>query len=104
MLESSIASSINLNIAIKMIRMAENVLIGKVDHYYEKVGVVAATLQDEVSIGDMLIFKKDNKEIEQKVTSMQINHISVERGFKGDSVGIKVDQPIEEGSDIYKEL
>ncbi|MGC8586632.1 MAG: hypothetical protein ACP5K5_03785 [Candidatus Micrarchaeia archaeon] len=84
--------------------MPEKIKVGTVDHYYDKIGVVAVTLSDEIALGDMLVFKKGEKEIEQKVTSMQINKIAVERGFKGDSVGIKVDQPVEEGSEVYKEL
>ncbi len=45
-----------------------------------------------------------NEEVRQKVTSIQINHINVQHGFKGDSIGIKVDQQVDEGSDVYKEL
>ncbi|MGC8652102.1 MAG: translation elongation factor-like protein [Candidatus Micrarchaeia archaeon] len=84
--------------------MPEKVKVGKVEHYYDKIGVAAVVLEDEVAIGDMLVFKQGSSENEQKVTSMQINHINVEKGFKGDSVGIKVDAPVDEGSDVYKEL
>ncbi|MGC9190461.1 MAG: translation elongation factor-like protein [Candidatus Micrarchaeia archaeon] len=78
--------------------------IGVVDHYYDKSGAVVVTLEGEVGIGDRIYFRKGEKEVEQKVSSIQVNHINVERGFKGDSVGIKVDQPVEDGSEVYKEV
>ncbi|MGC8538239.1 MAG: translation elongation factor-like protein, partial [Candidatus Micrarchaeia archaeon] len=65
-------------------------------------GVIAVDLTGEVSIGDRVSIEKGEKKFEQKIKSIQIEHIEVNRGFSGDSVGIKVDQPVEEGSDIYK--
>ncbi|MCL4374117.1 MAG: hypothetical protein M1360_03980 [Candidatus Marsarchaeota archaeon] len=84
--------------------MPEKVKVGMVEHYYEKIGVAAVELEGEIAVGDTLVFKQGDKENEQKVLSMQINHINVEKGFKGDSVGIKVDAPVDEGSEVYKEL
>ncbi len=82
--------------------MPEKILVGKVTKYYDKLGVIAVDLTGEVSIGDRVSIEKGEKKFEQKIKSIQIEHIEVNRGFSGDSVGIKVDQPVEEGSDIYK--
>ena len=82
--------------------MPEKILIGKVRKYYDKIGVIAVDLTGEVGVGDRISIEKDDKKVEQKVKSIQIEHIDVNKGFSGDSIGIKVDEPVEEGSDVYK--
>jgi putative protease len=82
--------------------MPEKILIGKVRKYYDKIGVIAVDLTGEVGVGDRISIEKDSKKVEQKVKSIQIEHIDVNKGFSGDSIGIKVDEPVEEDSDVYK--
>ena len=82
--------------------MSDKVLVGKVAKYYENPGVIAIELLDELGVGDTMYIETPNAKLEQKVRSMEIEHIHVNHGFKGDSVGVKVDQPVEEGSEVYK--
>ncbi|MEM3827209.1 MAG: hypothetical protein QXR58_01235 [Candidatus Micrarchaeaceae archaeon] len=84
--------------------MPEKLLVGKVVKYYEKIGVIAVDLTGEVGVGDRISIEKGDKKLEQKIKSMQVEHIDVNKGFSGDSVGIKVDEPVEEGSEVYKLL
>jgi len=38
----------------------------------------------------------------QEVSSMQVEHKSVDSAKSGDSVGLKVDQPVKENSKVFK--
>ena len=76
--------------------------VGKVVHYYDKVGVAIVELSGKLAVGDTLKIKRGEDEFDQEVTSMQIEHESVESAKKGDAVGIKVDQKTKEGALVYK--
>ena len=76
--------------------------VGKVVHYYDKVGVAIVELSEKLAVGDTVKLKRGEDEFEQEVTSMQIEHESVESAKKGDAVGIKVDQKTKEGAVVFK--
>lgn len=77
-------------------------LVGKVTHLYHKIGVVIVKLSGSVAIGDTLHFKGNEREFEENVSSMQINHKDVSSAAKGDEVGMKVSGPAREGDKVYK--
>ncbi|MCH7552358.1 hypothetical protein IIB49_03145 [Patescibacteria group bacterium] len=72
--------------------------IGKVIHYYSKAGVVIVELQGELKVGDRIRIEKGENTFEQEISSMQKEYQAIEKGEKGDAVGIKVDQKAKEGS------
>jgi translation elongation factor EF-1alpha len=72
--------------------------IGKVTHYYNKVGVAIVELQGELKVGDRIRIEKGERAFDQEVTSLQKEYQTLEKGEKGDSVGIKTDQKAKEGS------
>lgn len=76
--------------------------IGKVAHYYDKIGVAILDLtSDSLKVGQQIKFKKGEKEFIQEVSSLQVDHKAVEEVKKGESFGLKVDQPVEEGTKVY---
>ncbi len=76
--------------------------IGKVTHYYDKLGVAIIDLDSKgLSLGQELKFKKADEEFTQKVSSLQIDHKEVEEVKKGDSFGLKVDRPTKPGTLVY---
>ncbi|RLC37841.1 hypothetical protein DRH29_00280 [candidate division Kazan bacterium] len=75
--------------------------VGKVTHYYDKIGVAIVELAGPLKLGDSVTFKKGGEEIHsQKVESMQIEKESVDKAKKGDVIGLKVDKPIKEGTEV----
>jgi len=76
-------------------------LVGKVIHYYDKIGVAIVRLGKALKAGDKVKFVKGDNVFEQIVSSMQIEHIQLPEGKKGQEVGIKVDQPTKEGTLVY---
>lgn len=75
--------------------------IGKVVHYYDKIGVAIVDLNDNLKLGDTVTFKKGDDEKTETVESIQIERAAVESAKKGDVVGIKVNEPLKEGTEVY---
>lgn len=76
--------------------------VGKVVHYYDKLGVAIIELSAPLAVGDTIKVKHGEEEFAQSVTSMQVEHETVQSGKKGDSVGVKVDQKTKEGAVVFK--
>jgi len=76
--------------------------IGKVTHYFSKIGVSIIELSDGLKVGDKIAIEKGDVSFQQEVTSMHIEHDPVEEAKAGESVGLKVDQPAREGSVVYR--
>ncbi len=75
--------------------------LGKVVHYYDKIGVAIVRLTQALKVGDKVKFVKGDSVFEQTVESMQIEHESLTEGKKGDEIGIKVDKSAKEGTLVY---
>lgn len=77
--------------------------IGKVTHYYDKIGVAVVELDGGLSKGDKIKFVRGGEDMfEQEVKSMQIEHDEIDSAKKGDVVGLKVDQEVKEDAEVYK--
>ena len=66
------------------------VLLGFVEDYYAKIGVVALTLKAPLAVGQRVQIIGHTTNFEQTVDSMQIDHMAVTQAASGDGVGIKV--------------
>lgn len=75
--------------------------IGTVTHYYGNIGVAIVELSGKLSVGDKVKFGDGENEFEQTVESMQIEHKDISSAKKGDVIGLKVDEKISEGADVY---
>jgi len=82
--------------------MAEEKLIGKITHYFGNIGVAVIKLtKGSLKVGDSVRFKGGDVDFEQEITSMQAEHINIEKAKKGDDFGVKVDQKVREGYQVY---
>jgi len=85
--------------------------IGTVTHYYGNISVAIVALTGKLSKGDKVKFESGSprssesgagkNEFEQTVESMQIEHKEIDSAKKGDIVGMKVDQKVSDGADVY---
>lgn len=82
--------------------MSKKDLIGKVIHYYDKIGVAVVRLEKTLKVGDKVKFTKGDKSFEQTIESMQLEHKRVTLGKKSEEAAIKVDQIVKSGTAIYK--
>ena len=81
--------------------MAKDNLIGKVVHWYDKIGVAVIELGESLNIGDKVKIKHGDTEFEEIISSMQLDHESVKSGKKGQGIAVKLSQKAGEGSEIY---
>lgn len=75
--------------------------IGNVTHFYGNIGVAIVALTGKLSKGDKVKFESGKTEFEQTVESMQIEHKEIESAKKGDVIGMKVNEKVGEGADVY---
>ena len=75
--------------------------IGKVTHYYGKLGVAIIELSAPLKVGDRIKIQGPSSEFEQAVDSMQVDHQAVTEAKKGEVVGVKVVEKAGEGAKAY---
>ncbi|MEM5805506.1 MAG: translation elongation factor-like protein [Candidatus Aenigmatarchaeota archaeon] len=80
----------------------EKKLVGKVTHYYNKIGVAIVELEDTLSVGDEIFIEGKSTNLQQVVESMEIEHKRVNVAKAGDSIGLKVNDRVREGDFVYK--
>ena len=75
--------------------------IGKVSHYFSKIGVATIKLVSELKVGDEIIVIGNSTGIEKsKVERIEIKKKSVSSGKKGDEIGIKLPK-INKNDEVY---
>jgi len=80
----------------------EEELIGKITHFYGRVGVGIIELSDALKVGDAIHIKGHTSDFTQQVSSMQVEHVDVSEAKAKDIIGIKVDQKAHVGDSVYK--
>ncbi len=82
--------------------MAE-VEIGKVTHYFSKVGVAAIQIvQETLRVGDTIHVKGHTSDFTQKIDSMQVDNKPVAEATPGQSIGLRVKDHAREHDLVYK--
>ena len=77
--------------------------VGHVSHYYNKIGVAIVELTSTLSVGDKIKFMRGGEDLfEQDVESMQIEHKKVDAAGKGDVIGLKTNEAVREGAEVFK--
>lgn len=76
--------------------------VGRITHFFSKIGVAAIELEDELKVGDTIHVKGHTSDWTQDVSSMQIEHDEVEKAGPGDEIGIKVKGHAREHDVVYK--
>jgi putative protease len=81
----------------------DSLKVGDVSHYYSNIGVAVVGLTATLKVGDKITVKGATSNFTQLVKYMQIEHRSVEEAVLGDSVGLKVQDRVRRGDEVYKE-
>ncbi|HLC51194.1 MAG TPA: translation elongation factor-like protein [archaeon] len=77
-------------------------LVGKVEHYFGKVGVAIVDLSDTVKVGDKIAIEGPSTMFEQVIDSIQVEHKPVQSAKKGDAIGIKVKDKVREKDNVFR--
>ena len=78
--------------------------VGSVTHYFTRIGVAVVELSGTLSVGDRILIKGMTTNIEQTVSSMEIERESIKKAEAGQSVGLKVEDRVREGDVVYRIL
>lgn len=81
--------------------MAEEKLIGKVIHYYGKLGVAIIELSEPLKVGQTVHFKGAHDDFTQEVSELQYEHQAIPEGKAGQQVGLKVTQKVHENDQVF---
>ncbi len=77
--------------------------VGRVTHFYDKLGVAIIELDAPLAVGDKIKFVRGGEDLfEQEVDSIQIEHEKKDTAGKGDVVGLKTNESVKEGTEVYK--
>ncbi len=77
-------------------------VVGKITHYYGKIGVAIIKLLGPLKKGESVRIEGGQTQFSQKVGSMEIDHKKVTAAKKGDEIGLKVKQKAREGYRVYR--
>jgi len=81
----------------------KEIKIGEVSHYFNKIGVAAIKIiSGQLKKGDIIHIKGHTTDFTEEIGSMQIEHQPVEVANTGDEIGIKVDNVVREGDEVFK--
>ncbi|MEK7641134.1 MAG: translation elongation factor-like protein [Patescibacteria group bacterium] len=76
--------------------------IGVVTHFYGGIEVAIMKFKKPVKAGSVVRIKGATTDFEQKIKSMQYDHKDVSVAKKGQEVGVKVDDKVRQGDEIFK--
>lgn len=86
--------------AAKKSGVSEKQLIGVVTHYFPHVRAAVVKLKKPLSVGDMILIKGATTNFEQRVESMQIDHVPIQTAKKGDEIGLQVKDRVREHDSV----
>ena len=82
---------------------AEEMQVGKVTHYFTKIGVAVIEVTDgSIKVGDEVHIKGHTTDFKQRVASLQMENESVQMAGQGQSIGVKVNEPVRANDLVYK--
>jgi len=75
--------------------------IGQITHYFGHIGVAVIKLSSELKVGDNIHVVGHGADFTQTVDSMQVEHAQIEVAKAGDDVGMKVNEKVKPGAEVF---
>jgi hypothetical protein len=77
--------------------------IGRVTHFYDKIGVAIVELDGPITVGEKVQFVRGGEDLFwQTIESIQVEHRKLNSAGRGETVGIITLEPVREGTEIFK--
>jgi len=77
--------------------------IGEVSHYFPHVKAAAVLItKNSLKVGDEIYIKGHTTDFKEKVDSIQLDHVPIEEGKKGQEIGLLVKLRVRIGDGVYK--
>lgn len=81
--------------------MAKEKKVGVVTHFYDHLSVGIVKLSTGLKVGDAIHVKGKHTDFTQTVNSIQFEHKDIQTAKAKIEVGIKVDQSVREGDEVF---
>ena len=75
--------------------------IGQITHYFGHIGVAVIKLSSELKVGDNIHVVVHGADFNQAVDSMQVENAQIEVAKAGDDVGMKVNEKVKPGAEVF---
>jgi len=77
--------------------------IGRISHYFSRIGVgVVELTKGGLKVGETIHIKGHTTDLYQKVDSMQMEHAPVQAAQKGESFGLHVESQVREHDLVFR--
>lgn len=76
-------------------------LVGRVTHYYKRIGVAIVEVSGRLKVGDTIHVKGGTTDFEQTVDSMEIEHEPIEVAQAGQVIGLKIAGKVRDNDSVY---
>ena len=76
--------------------------IGKVTHYFTRIGVAVLELEEGLAVGDTIHICGHTTDFVQQVESLEVEHRKLQAAGAGADVALKVEERVRSGDNIYK--
>lgn len=77
--------------------------IGEVTHYFPHVNAAAVKLlKSGLKVGDSVYIKGHTTDFKEVVNSIQLDHVAIPFGEKGQEIGLLVKSRVRQGDKVYK--
>ena len=77
--------------------------IGRISHYFSKIGVgVVELTKGSLKVGETIHIKGHTTDLYQKVESMQVEHNNVLSAKTGESFGLRVESQVREHDVVFR--
>ena len=84
---------------------SEEMQVGKVTHYFSKIGVaIIEVTNGSVKVGDAIHIKGRTTDFWQRVDSMQIDYENVQIAEPGQNVGVKAERHTSQNDLVFKKI
>lgn len=77
-------------------------LVGKITHYFGKLGVAVVDLTAPLKVGDKISIESEVHKFEQIVDSIQVEHENIQEASAGQSIGLKTVEKVHPGNKVFK--
>jgi len=75
--------------------------VGEVIHFFDRISVAVIQLSSALHKGDKVHFLGHGSDFTQEISSMQIEHETIESADKGQEVAVKVTKPVKPHTSVF---
>lgn len=77
-------------------------LIGEISHWFDNISVGGIVLSGELAVGDRIHIVGHTTDLEEDVSSMQLDNNDVSQASAGDEIGVRLTSRVRPGDQVYR--